>query len=147
MRIPLLGTSLGSSTTRRATRPVRRLRLPSAITSKAIRSSRLPVPKWQCAESPLELPTIFVLRTSPWSRRPRSRRTRRANVAETTKASPLAAAVLGGLIGAVLTAGAFVFATPQFVSSRIVRQGMLADPQVLVEASDALRDQQNAPAL
>lgn len=68
-------------------------------------------------------------------------------MAETIKASPLGAALLGGLIGAVLTAGAFVFATPQFVSSRIVRQGMLADPQILVEASDALRDKQNAPAL
>jgi protein-disulfide isomerase len=54
---------------------------------------------------------------------------------------------MGGVIGAVLTAAVLVFATPQFLSSRIVRQGMLADPQILADASDALRDKQNAPAL
>ena len=68
-------------------------------------------------------------------------------MAETTRNSSLGAAVAGGVIGAMLTAAVLVFATPQFLSSRIVRQGMLADPQILVDASDALRDKQNAPAL
>jgi protein-disulfide isomerase len=65
----------------------------------------------------------------------------------TTKGSSLGVAVIGGLIGAVLTAAVLVFATPQFLSRSIVRQGMLADPQILVEASDALRDRQTAPLI
>ena len=69
-------------------------------------------------------------------------------MAETTiKSSSLGTAVIGGVIGAVLTAAVLVFATPQFLSSRIVRQGMLADPQILLDADAALRDRQNAPAL
>ena len=54
---------------------------------------------------------------------------------------------MGGVIGAVLTAAVMVFAAPQFLSTRIVRQGMLADPQILVDASDALRDRQYAPTI
>ena len=65
----------------------------------------------------------------------------------TTKSSSLGAAVVGGAVGAVLTAAVLVFATPQFFSRNIVRQGMLADPQILVEASDALRDNQTAPLI
>ena len=65
----------------------------------------------------------------------------------TTKGSSLGVAVMGGVIGAVLTAAVLVFATPQFLSRSIVRQGMLADPQILVEASDALRDRQTAPLI
>ena len=69
-------------------------------------------------------------------------------MAETTiKSSSLGSAVIGGVIGAVLTAAVLVFATPQFLSTRIVRQGMLADPQILLDADAALRDRQNAPAL
>ena len=65
----------------------------------------------------------------------------------TTKGSSLGMAVMGGVIGAVMTAAVLVFATPQFLSRSIVRQGMLADPQILVEASDALRDRQTAPLI
>ena len=54
--------------------------------------------------------------------------------------SPLRAAVAGGVIGSLLTAALFVFAIPQYFSGRIVRQGMLSDPQILVETADALRD-------
>lgn len=51
------------------------------------------------------------------------------------------------MIGSLLTAGLIIFAAPQFLSSRIVRQGMLADPQILADAADALRDAQYAPVL
>ena len=69
-------------------------------------------------------------------------------MAETTiKGSSLGAAITGGVIGAVLTAAVMIFAAPQFLSTRIVRQGMLADPQILVDASDALRDRQYAPTI
>ncbi len=58
-----------------------------------------------------------------------------------------AAAVAGGVIGSLLTAALLLFAAPQFFSSRIVRQGMLADPQILSDTVDALRDSQYAPVL
>ena len=57
------------------------------------------------------------------------------------------AAVLGGVIGAVVTAALLVFAVPQLVGTRLVRAGMMADPQILVDTSEALRDQQYAPVL
>jgi len=56
-------------------------------------------------------------------------------------------AVAGGVVGSVLTAAALLFAAPQYLSSRIVRHGMLADPQILADAADALRDAQYAPVL
>ena len=65
------------------------------------------------------------------------------------KPSPgrLGAAVAGGLIGAVVTAALLLFAAPQLVGTRLVRAGILADPQILVDAGEALRDQQYAPVL
>lgn len=59
----------------------------------------------------------------------------------------LGAAVLGGFIGAAVTAALLVFAAPQLVGTRLVRAGILADPQILVDAGEALRDQQYAPVL
>jgi protein-disulfide isomerase len=59
----------------------------------------------------------------------------------------LVPAVAGGVIGAALTAAALLFAAPQLVGSRIVRQGLMDDPQILVAASDALRDRQYEPTL
>ncbi len=69
-----------------------------------------------------------------------------------TRAAPagqgrLGSAIAGGVIGSLLTAAALVFAMPQFLSSRIVRQGMLADPRILSDTVDALRDAQYAPVL
>ncbi len=57
------------------------------------------------------------------------------------------AAVAGGVIGALVTAALMLFAIPDSMSTRIVRQGMLADPQILTEAVDAMRDAQYAPVL
>jgi protein-disulfide isomerase len=68
-------------------------------------------------------------------------------VSEKKGSSPWVAAVAGGVVGSLLTAGLAMFAAPQFLSSRIVRQGMLADPQILADAADALRDAQYAPVL
>ena len=43
--------------------------------------------------------------------------------------SPLfGAAVAGGLVGSAITAALLFFAAPEYLASRIVRQGMLADP-------------------
>lgn len=63
------------------------------------------------------------------------------------KGSPLGAAIAGGIIGGLLTAGLLIFAMPQYLSGRIVRQGMLKDPQILVDTADALRDSQYAPVI
>jgi protein-disulfide isomerase len=59
----------------------------------------------------------------------------------------LGAAIIGGVIGSLLTAALLVFALPSVLSSRIVRQGLLADPRILSDAVDALRDAQYAPVL
>jgi protein-disulfide isomerase len=56
-------------------------------------------------------------------------------------------ALLGGIVGAALTAGGLFLAGPQWLGPRIVRQALLADPNILVETADALRDQQYAPVL
>ena len=63
------------------------------------------------------------------------------------KSGALAAAIAGGLIGSLLTAALILFALPNVLSSRIVRQGLLADPKILSDAVDALRDAQYAPIL
>ena len=57
------------------------------------------------------------------------------------------AAIGGGIIGALLTAVLLFFALPNVLSSRIVRQGMLADPKILTDAADALRDAQYEPII
>ena len=63
------------------------------------------------------------------------------------KGSPLGAAIIGGLVGAAATAALLIFAAPQYLSSRIVRDGMRANPEVIMEAADALRDRQYAPVV
>ena len=57
------------------------------------------------------------------------------------------AALAGGVIGSLLTAAVLFFALPNVLSSRIVRQGLLADPKILSDAVDALRDAQYEPVL
>jgi protein-disulfide isomerase len=59
----------------------------------------------------------------------------------------LGAAVAGGVIGSLLTAALLVLVAPHYLSSRIVRQGMLADPQILADSAEALRDSQYAPVV
>lgn len=61
--------------------------------------------------------------------------------------SRLGAAIAGGAIGATLMAAVLLLAAPQLLGSRVVRAGLLADPQMLVDASEALRDRQFAPVL
>ena len=64
-----------------------------------------------------------------------------------TKPSLFGAALAGGIVGSLLTVAVLFFAAPSLLGSRIVRAGILANPQVLIEASDALRDAQYAPIL
>jgi protein-disulfide isomerase len=57
------------------------------------------------------------------------------------------AALTGGIIGSLLTAALLFFAAPGVLSTRIVRQGLLADPKILSDTVDALRDAQYVPVL
>ena len=59
----------------------------------------------------------------------------------------LGAAAGGGLIGAALTAAFLFLAAPQLLGPRIVREGILKDPHVLVDAGEALKARQFEPVL
>ncbi len=61
--------------------------------------------------------------------------------------SPLLAAIGGGIIGAELTAGGLVLAGPSLFGERLVREALVSNPDMLVEAGQALRDQQYASTL
>lgn len=58
----------------------------------------------------------------------------------------LVAALGGGLIGSLATAGLLLLAAPQF-GAKLVRDALVKQPQILVDASEALRDGQYAPVL
>jgi len=64
-----------------------------------------------------------------------------------TRGSPLIPAIVGGVIGSALTAAGLLLAGPQLISGKIVRQAMLEDPQILVDAANVLQDRQYAPTL
>ena len=57
------------------------------------------------------------------------------------------AALIGGIVGSVLTAILLIFAAPTMFSSRIVRQGLLADPKILPDTVEALKEAQYQPIL
>jgi protein-disulfide isomerase len=69
------------------------------------------------------------------------------SVAPPTRQGIFGAALVGGIVGSALTAALLFFATPGLLSSKIVRQGLLADPKILTDTVEALRDAQYAPAL
>jgi len=69
-----------------------------------------------------------------------------------TKATPirlggLGAALIGGIAGSVLTALLLFFAAPGLLGSKIVREGLLADPAILTDTVSALREAQYVPVL
>lgn len=63
------------------------------------------------------------------------------------KRGTFGAALSGGLVGSLATAAILLFAAPALLSSKIVRHGMLADPAILTDTADALREAQYAPVL
>jgi len=56
-------------------------------------------------------------------------------------------ALAGGVIGSLLTAALLFYAAPGVLGTKIVRQGLLADPQILTDTVAALRDSQYRPVL
>jgi protein-disulfide isomerase len=69
------------------------------------------------------------------------------SVAPPARQNGFGAAIAGGIIGSLLTAALLFFAAPGLISSKIVRQGLLADPRILTDTVDALRDAQYQPVL
>jgi protein-disulfide isomerase len=63
------------------------------------------------------------------------------------KQGVLGAALMGGIVGSVLTAVLLFFAGPTLLGTKIVRSGMLSDPEILIETNEALRAAQYAPVL
>ena len=63
------------------------------------------------------------------------------------KRGTMGAAVTGGVIGSALTALVLLVGAPDFLASRIVRQGLLADPAILSDTVDAMHDAQYKPVL
>lgn len=61
--------------------------------------------------------------------------------------APWIAAIGGGIVGAALTAGALFLAGPSLLGDRFVRDTLIANPEMLVEAGNALRDRQFAQTL
>jgi len=61
--------------------------------------------------------------------------------------TPWLAAIGGGVIGSLATAALLLLAAPQLIGPKLVRDALIKQPQILVEASDALRDGQYAPVL
>ena len=57
------------------------------------------------------------------------------------------AAIGGGIVGSLLTAAMLVALGPRLIGEKVVRDAIVGHPEMLVEASDALRDRQYAPAL
>ena len=57
------------------------------------------------------------------------------------------AALAGGIVSSLLTAALLFYAAPGVLGTKIVRQGLRADPQILTETVDALRDAQYQPVL
>lgn len=69
------------------------------------------------------------------------------NEAAPARQGGFGAAIVGGVVGSAVTAALLFFAAPGLISSKIVRQGLLADPRILTETVDALRDAQYEPVL
>ncbi len=57
------------------------------------------------------------------------------------------AAIGGGIVGAGLTALLLVLAAPKLMGEQLVRGAIVSHPDILIDASNALRDQQYAPTL
>lgn len=57
------------------------------------------------------------------------------------------AAVIGGVAGSLLTAAALVFAAPQLLGPRIVREGLMREPTLLLDGQQALRRAQAIQAI
>ena len=56
-------------------------------------------------------------------------------------------AIGGGIIGSALTAGTLLLAGPSLLGQRLVRDTLLSNPEIIVDAGQVLRDRQYAETL
>ncbi len=56
-------------------------------------------------------------------------------------------AIVGGVIGSVVTAGLLALVAPQLIGPRLVRDALARDPQILIEGQKALNYQQAVKSL
>ncbi len=63
------------------------------------------------------------------------------------RSTPWLAAISGGLIGSLATAGLLLVAGPKLIGPKLVRDALVSNPHILVEASESLREGQYAPVL
>ena len=61
--------------------------------------------------------------------------------------APWIAAIAGGVIGAALTGAGLMLAGPSLFGERLVRETLISKPEIIVEAGQALREQQYAEAI
>ena len=61
--------------------------------------------------------------------------------------APWLAAIGGGIAGSLLTAGLLLAAGPSLFGDKMVRDALLAHPEMIIDAGDALRDRQFASTL
>lgn len=61
--------------------------------------------------------------------------------------TPLIAAIAGGIIGAALTATGLVLAGPSLFGEKMVRDALISNPEMILDASQALREKQYARTL
>jgi protein-disulfide isomerase len=61
--------------------------------------------------------------------------------------TPWLAAIGGGIVGAALTVGGLALAGPSLLGERMVRDVLVAKPEIIVEAGEAMRDRQYAETL
>lgn len=57
------------------------------------------------------------------------------------------AAIAGGIVGAALTAGGLALAGPSLFGEKLVREALISNPEIILDASQALRDKQYAQTL
>ena len=61
--------------------------------------------------------------------------------------APWGTAIGGGIVGSLLTAGLLIVAGPSLLGEKMVRGALLAHPEMIVDAGEALRDRQYASSL
>ena len=61
--------------------------------------------------------------------------------------TPWIAAIGGGIVGAALTGGAMLLSGPSLFGERLVRDALVSNPEMLIEAGEALRERQHAKSL
>ena len=60
---------------------------------------------------------------------------------------PWIAAIGGGIVGALLTVGGLALAGPSLLGERMVRETLVSNPEIIMEAGQAWRDRQYAETL